>query len=77
MKIRILKTTVADGRFVKAGSVEDVSEADGKLLIGIGKAVPADEPVAATVVEPEPVLTVEDAAPVVAEKRRGRPAKGK
>jgi hypothetical protein len=74
MKIRILKTTVADGRFVKAGSVEDVSEADGKLLIGIGKAVPADEPVEAAA---EPVLAVEDAAPVVAEKRRGRPAKGK
>lgn len=79
MQIKILKTTVADGRFVKAGSVEDVSDADAKLLIGLGKAVPADAaPVPAPAPMPEPVMTTENTPQVVADKpRRGRPPKAK
>ena len=38
MKVKILRTTVADGRFVRAGSVEDISDKDGKTLILLGKA---------------------------------------
>ena len=77
MQIKILKTTVADGRFVRAGSVEDVSDADAKLLIGSGKAVLA---VDAPQVEPEPTpaMTTESTQQFVAEKpRRGRPPKAK
>lgn len=39
MKIKLLETTVADKRFVRAGSVEDISESDAKMLILLGKAV--------------------------------------
>lgn len=47
MKIRILKTTVANKQFVKAGEIIEVSEADAKLLIGINKAEAADGDVVA------------------------------
>jgi len=71
MQIKILKTTAADGRFVRAGTIVELSERDAKILIGLGKGeLVSDTP-------PEPPaqpLTTETAAPVV---RRGRPAKGK
>jgi hypothetical protein len=38
MKIKIIKTTVANKQFVRAGEIIEVSEADAKLLIGINKA---------------------------------------
>lgn len=75
MKIKILKTTVADGRFVRAGTIVDISDRDAKLLIEIGKGI------AVTDVPPEPQaqpLTTETAAEVVpVQTRRGRPPKGK
>lgn len=63
MKIKILKTTVADGRFVRAGAIVELSDRDARLLIDLGKG--------ATVAEmpPEPPaqpLTTETAADVVA-----------
>lgn len=62
MRILITRTTVADGRIVRAGSVEDLSDADAALLLQLGKAEPASvEPV-------EPVEAVEPEAP----KRKGR-----
>lgn len=80
MKIKILRTTVADQRIVRAGSVEDVSERDAMTLIQLGKAVAHE---AAEAFEYEPPLTAsqtgltsENTSAVVAEKRRGRPRKG-
>lgn len=65
MRILITRTTVADGRIVRAGSVEDLSDADAALLLQLGKAEPASvEPV-------EPVESVEAAEPE-APKRKGR-----
>lgn len=62
MRILITRTTVADGRIVRAGSVEDLSDADAALLLQLGKAEPASvEPV-------EPVEAIEPEAP----KRKGR-----
>ena len=42
MKIKILRTTVADSKFVRAGEVVEVSDVDAKTLILLGKAVLAD-----------------------------------
>ena len=69
MKIRILKSTVADDRFVKAGNVEDIAERDAMLLIRLGKAESVDE------LPPAPmVMTTENFSGVVEDKpRRGRP----
>ena len=52
MIVKIIETTAADGRIVRAGSVENLSERDAELLIGLGKASkeldppPVEEPVA-------------------------------
>ena len=69
MKIRILKSTVADTRFVKAGNVEDITERDAMLLIRLGKAEAVDE------LPPAPtIMTTENFTGVVEDKpRRGRP----
>lgn len=71
MKIRILRTTVADGRLIRAGATEDVGDSDAKALILLGKAVAVerDEPV-----EPVEELNSENSAPVIADEapRRGR-----
>lgn len=61
MRILITRTTVADGRIVRAGSVEDLSDADAALLLQLGKAEPV----------PEAVESVEAAEPE-APKRKGR-----
>lgn len=42
MKVKILRDTVADGRDVYVGDVEDISESDARLLIRMKKALPAD-----------------------------------
>ncbi len=66
MRILITRTTVADGRIVRAGSVEDLSDADAALLLQLCKAVPAAEAAS----EPEPAA--EPAAEPEAPKRKGR-----
>lgn len=72
MKVKILRTTVADRRLVRAGAIEELSDSDAKALILLGKAaiVTSDEPVVA----PAEPLNTEIAAPVIAEEtpRRGR-----
>lgn len=39
MKVRILRSTVADGRCVYVGEIYDISDNDAKKLIQMGKAV--------------------------------------
>jgi hypothetical protein len=69
MKIKILRTTVADSKFVKAGEVVEVSDADAKTLILLGKAVLADGIMAHVEPEPEPEeLTTEVAEAIVETK---------
>lgn len=72
MKIKILRTTVADKRLVRIGAVEDISDSDAKTLILLGKAVAVEAD--ATAVAPVEELNTENAAPVVAEEtpRRSR-----
>lgn len=72
MKIKILRTTVASGEVVRAGGVVEVSDADAKTLILLGKAVAAEGKMAH--IEPEPEeLTTEVAEPIVETKlKRGR-----
>ena len=76
MKIKILRTTVADKRIVRADSVEDVSDKDAKALILLGKAVAVDA--IETVEQPVAPLSVETAEAVISEDRprRGRKSKG-
>lgn len=65
MKIAILKTTVANGGFVRAGTVVDISDADAKSLILLGKAksVEAEEaPVNVGITEEELNTKVAEAA---------------
>ena len=50
MKVKILRNTIADRRPVFAGDIEDISEADARLLINMSPpkaaVVPAADPVA-------------------------------
>lgn len=41
MKLKILRSTVADGQPVGAGDEVEVSESAARVLINLGKAVPA------------------------------------
>lgn len=69
MKIRILKSTVADNRFVKAGNIEEITDRDAIFLIRLGKAEAVDE-----LPTPPTVMTTENFSGVVEDKpRRGRP----
>ena len=67
MHIKILRTTVADKKFVRAGTVVDVSDFEARSLILMGKAVLADA-------VPEPVAEVLDtaAAEPLITKSKGR-----
>jgi hypothetical protein len=67
MKVLITRSTMADGRFVREGSIEDISDRDAALLIQLGKAT-------VPVVEPEVVEAVEtvEAVGVPEVKRKGR-----
>jgi hypothetical protein len=38
MRVLILSTTMADGRLVKAGTQQEISDADAEILIEVGKA---------------------------------------
>lgn len=69
MQVKILRTTIADGQVVRAGQVYDLSEADARLLLQLGKA----EPMVAEAPTPAP-LDTEQASPVIdteAPKRKG------
>lgn len=61
MRILITRTTIADGRVVRAGSIEDLSDSDAAQLIQLGKAEPAPGAIEA---EAEPAA--------VEPKRKGR-----
>lgn len=51
MRVLITRTTIADGRVVRAGAVEDLSERDATLLLQLGKAeIATDSPV----IDPQP-----------------------
>jgi len=64
MKIKVTRTTVANGEIVRAGGVYDVPDSDARTLILLGKAVAAAvDPVAAVPAEPE--LTTENFSDVV------------
>jgi hypothetical protein len=52
MRVLITRTTMADGRKVREGSVEDLSERDAALLIQLGKAIEAVEVTEEPVAEP-------------------------
>jgi hypothetical protein len=54
MKIQILKQTSIAGVPARVGDVVEVSEADGRFLLGVGKAIEA-EAAPAPVVEPPTV----------------------
>lgn len=72
MKIKILRTTVADSKFVRAGDVVEVSDADAKTLILLGKAVAADGKMAHLAPETEELTTEVAEAIVETKLKRGR-----
>jgi hypothetical protein len=63
MRIEILRQVMISGEPVQAGSFVEVTEADGNLLVGSGKAV-----VAPAVEKPAPVEVTEEPAPAPAVK---------
>jgi len=65
MQVKILRTTVADKKFVMEGSVVDVSDFDARSLVLLGKAVMV-EPIPLDTVAAEPLISTD------APKRRGR-----
>jgi hypothetical protein len=69
MRIEILRQVMISGEPVTAGSFVEVSEADGNLLIGSGKAV-----IAPVVEKPAPVEVTEEPvpAPVVKPVRKAK-----
>lgn len=64
MKIRILRQTSISGRPARPGDLLEVSASDARLLLGMGKAEAAPDPVS------------EPAAPQVATPRKPRTRKG-
>jgi hypothetical protein len=69
MKIEILRQVMISGESVSAGSFVEVSESDGNLLVGSGKAV-----VAPAVEKPVPVEVTEEPKPAPAPVKSGRKA---
>jgi len=59
MRVEILRRVMISGEPVEAGSFVEVSEADGNLLVGSGKAA-----IAAAVEKPVPVEVTEEPKPV-------------
>lgn len=82
MKIKITRGTVAKGQPVEAGALLDVSDSEGRLLIGLKKAVVFVEPkVPAAIETPEPEIDnredemdIETPDPE-SKSKRGRPRK--
>lgn len=69
MQVKILRTTIADGQVVRAGQVYDLSDADARALLQLGKA----QAVEAQEADPAP-LDTEQASAVIdteAPKRKG------
>lgn len=64
MKIKITRNTVAGGQPVNEGQVVDVSEADARTLIAMGKAIRYAE---------SPAIETADAAPVAVETADVKP----
>jgi hypothetical protein len=58
MRVEILRQVMISGEPVQAGSFVEVTEADGNLLVGSGKAV-----VAPAVEKPAPVEVTEEVKP--------------
>ena len=73
MRIEILRQVMISGESVSAGSFIEVSEADGNLLVGNGKAA-----VAPAVKKPAPVEVTEEPkpapTPVKSSRRAAKPA---
>ena len=73
MRIEILRQVMISGESVSAGSFVEVSEADGNLLVGSGKAV-----VAPAVEKPAPVEVTEEPklapTPMKSSRRAAKPA---
>jgi hypothetical protein len=73
MRIEILRQVMISGESVSAGSFIEVSEADGNLLVGNGKAA-----VAPAVEKPAPVEVTEEPkpapTPVKSSRRAAKPA---
>jgi hypothetical protein len=69
MRIEILRQVMISGEPVSAGSFVEVSEADGNLLVGSGKAV-----VAPAVEKPAPVEVTEEPKPVKPVRKAAKPA---
>lgn len=68
MRIKVLKTSVAEGKFVAAGRTVDVSDSEAKALIMLNKAVAVEAEEA-----PANELTTENTPAVVEKKlKRGR-----
>ena len=65
MFIEILRQVMIAGEPASAGSVLDLPEAVGTMLIGLGKAIPAEPPKPSTVAAepPKPVTPVEPTSP--------------
>ena len=68
MRIEILRQVMISGESVEAGSFIEVSEADGNLLVGSGKAV-----VAPAVEKPAPVEVTEEPKPVKPVRKAAKP----
>ena len=69
MRIEILRQVMISGESVSAGSFIEVSESDGNLLVGSGKAV-----VAPAVEKPVPVEVTEEPKPVKPARKAVKPA---
>ncbi len=88
MHIKLLRNTVADGQPVSIGQVIDVSEATGKTLVQMGKAVEFSSPVGRgqgegterapiTVIAVEPVAELIEPDKPIATAPTGAPPKPK
>lgn len=69
MRIEILRQVMISGESVAAGSFIEISDADGHLLVGSGKAV-----VAPAVETPAPVEVTEEPKPVATPAKSTRKA---
>ena len=71
MRIEILRRTTVTGAVVLPGDVLDVSDQDGRLLIGMGKAQVATDPICPVVVSEPLVASTPAASPRKPRTRKG------